>query len=226
MNRSLLRVAAIAGTSALAGMLFCAAAGAQQGAKADARGAAAAAATPPAPPTPVTGVEVPLDYLIGPGDGLQIFVWDHADLTLNVQVRPDGKISTPLVQDIQAAGKSPTALARDVEKALGEFVRSPVVTVIVQSFVGTTDQQVKVVGQAVQPKAIRYRQNMTLLDVIIEVGGLAEFAAGNRAKIVRTVDGESREIRVRLDDLLNKGKIEQNVPILPGDVIIIPQSVL
>jgi polysaccharide export outer membrane protein len=164
--------------------------------------------------------------LIGPGDGLQIFVWDHADLTLNVQVRPDGKISTPLVQDIQAAGKSPTALARDIEKALGEFVRSPVVTVIVQSFVGTTDQQVKVVGQAVQPKAIRYRQNMTLLDVIIEVGGLAEFAAGNRAKIVRTVDGESKEIRVRLDDLLNKGKIEENVPILPGDVIIIPQSVL
>jgi polysaccharide export outer membrane protein len=207
-------------------MLFCAAVGAQQGAKADARGAAAAAVTPPAPATPVTGVEVPLDYLIGPGDGLQIFVWDHADLTLNVQVRPDGKISTPLVQDIQAAGKSPTALARDVEKALAEFVRSPVVTVIVQSFVGTTDQQVKVVGQAVQPKAIRYRQNMTLLDVIIEVGGLAEFAAGNRAKIVRTVDGESKEIRVRLDDLLNKGKIEENVPILPGDVIIIPQSVL
>jgi polysaccharide export outer membrane protein len=215
-------VAAIAGTSALVGVLFCAAVGAQESVQADARGSSPV----DAPATPATGADVPLDYLIGPGDQLQIFVWDHADLTLSLQVRPDGKISTPLVQDVQAAGKSPTTLARDVEKALAEYIRSPVVTVIVQSFVGTTDQQVKVVGQAVQPKAIRYRQNMTLLDVIIEVGGLAEFAAGNRARIVRNVDGESKEIRVRLDDLLNKGKIENNVPMLPGDVLIIPQSVL
>ena len=175
---------------------------------------------------PPAGAEVPTDYLVGPGDSLQIFVWDHPDLTASVQVRPDGKISTPLVEDLQAAGKSPTALARDVETVLGEYVRSPVVTVIVQSFVGAADQQVRVVGQAVEPKALRYRQDMTVLDVVIEVGGLSEFAAGNRAKIIRKVDGEQTEIRVRLDDLMNKGKIQQNVRMLPGDVLIIPESIL
>jgi polysaccharide biosynthesis/export protein len=175
---------------------------------------------------PPAGVEVPAGYLVGPGDTLQIFVWDHADLTAAVQVRPDGKISTPLVEDLQAAGKSPTALARDVEKVLSEYVRSPVVTVIVQSFVGTIDQEVKVVGQAVQPKALRFRQGMTVLDAVIEVGGLSELAAGNRAKILRRVNGEPTEIRVKLDDLVNKGKIKQNVPMLPGDVLIIPESVL
>jgi polysaccharide export outer membrane protein len=175
---------------------------------------------------PPAGVEVPAGYLVGPGDTLQIFVWDHADLTAAVQVRPDGKISTPLVEDLQAAGKSPTALARDVEKVLSEYVRSPVVTVIVQSFVGTIDQEVKVVGQAVQPKALRFRQGMTVLDAVIEVGGLSELAAGNRAKILRRVNGEPTEIRVKLDDLVNKGKIKQNVPMLPGDVLISPESVL
>jgi polysaccharide export outer membrane protein len=175
---------------------------------------------------PPAGVEVPAGDLVGPGDTLQIFVWDHADLTAAVQVRPDGKISTPLVEDLQAAGKSPTALARDVEKVLSEYVRSPVVTVIVQSFVGTIDQEVKVVGQAVQPKALRFRQGMTVLDAVIEVGGLSELAAGNRAKILRRVNGEPTEIRVKLDDLVNKGKIKQNVPMLPGDVLIIPESVL
>lgn len=175
---------------------------------------------------PAAGVEVPGDYLVGPGDELQIFVWDHEDLTAEVEVRPDGKISTPLVEDLQAAGKSPTALARDIEKVLGEYVRSPVVTVIVQSFNGSPDQQIRVVGQAVQPRVLRYRQNMTVLDVVIEVGGLSEFAAGNRARIIRKVDGENKEIRVRLDDLLNKGKIERNVPMMPGDVLLIPNSVL
>jgi polysaccharide export outer membrane protein len=175
---------------------------------------------------PPVGVEVPADYLVGPGDSLQIFVWDHADLTAAVQVRPDGKISTPLVEDLQAAGKSPTVLARDIEKVLAEYVRSPVVTVIVQGFVGASEQQVRVVGQAVQPKALRYRQNMTVLDVVIEVGGLSEFAAGNRARIVRKVDGEQKEIRVRLDDLVNKGKMQHNLAVLPGDVLIIPESVL
>jgi polysaccharide biosynthesis/export protein len=165
-------------------------------------------------------------YLVGPGDSLQIFVWDHADLSATVQVRPDGKISTPLVEDLQAAGKSPTTLARDIEKTLGEYVRSPVVTVIVQGFVGASDQQVRVVGQATAPMAIRYRQGMTVLDVVIAVGGLSAFAAGNRAKIVRTLDGKKQEIRVRLEDLLNHGKIEQNLEMLPGDVLIIPQSVL
>jgi len=168
----------------------------------------------------------PEDYLIGPGDSLQIFVWDHADLSTVVQVRPDGKISTPLVEDLAAAGKPPTALARDVEKVLSQYVRSPVVTVIVQGFVGATNQQVRVVGEAAAPKALQFRQGMTVLDVIIDVGGLSQFAAGNRSRIVRTVNGRQSEIRVRLEDLLNNGKIQENIAIVPGDVLIIPRSVL
>ncbi len=164
------------------------------------------------------------EYRIGPGDALQIFVWDHADLSTGVQVRPDGKISTPLVEDLQAAGRTPTELARDIESVLSEYVRSPVVTVIMQGFQGESQQQVRVVGQAAQPSAIQYRQGMTVLDVMIEVGGLSEFAAGNRSKIVRKVNGESVEIRVKLDDLLNDGRIEENVRMLPGDVLIIPES--
>lgn len=165
------------------------------------------------------------DYLIGPGDSLQVFVWDHGDLTTNVQVRPDGRISTPLVDDLQAAGRSPTALARAIETVLSEYVRAPVVTVIVQGFVGESTQQVRVVGQAVQPQALQYRQGMTVLDVLIQVGGLSEFAAGNRASIVRQVDGQERQIRVRLDDLLNDGEIDENIRMMPGDVLVIPQSV-
>jgi polysaccharide export outer membrane protein len=179
----------------------------------------------PAPPAAVA-VDRGLDYLVGPGDSLQIFVWDHNDLTSVVQVRPDGKISTPLVEDLQAAGKSPTLLARDIEKVLGEYVRAPVVTVIVQGFNGAPEQQVRVVGQAAAPKALQYRQGMTVLDVVIEVGGLSEFAAGNRARIVRNVDGKRTEIRVRLDDLLNKGRIDENKPMMPGDLLVIPESVL
>lgn len=164
------------------------------------------------------------EYHIGPGDSLQIFVWDHDDLSTTVQVRPDGRISTPLVEDLQAAGKSPTELAREIESVLSEYVRSPVVTVIMQAFVGDTGQQVRVVGQAVQPQAIQYRQGMTVLDVMIEAGGLSEFASGNRAKIVRKADGKLIEIRVRLNDLLNDGDISENVRMLPGDVLIIPES--
>jgi polysaccharide export outer membrane protein len=163
------------------------------------------------------------DYRIGPGDSLQIFVWDQPDLSTNVQVRPDGRISTPLVEDLQAAGRSPTELARDIENVLSDYVRSPVVTVIVQGFVGAAQQQVRVVGQAMEPRALQYRQGMTVLDVLIEVGGLSEFAAGNRANIVRELNGQQRQIRVRLDDLLN-GRIEENVRIMPGDVLVIPQS--
>ncbi len=164
------------------------------------------------------------EYRIGPGDAVQIFVWDHDDLSTNVQVRPDGKISTPLVEDLQAAGKTPTELARDIETTLSEYVRSPVVTVIMQGFQGAAQQQVRVVGQAAQPRAVQYRQGMTVLDVMIEVGGLSEFAAGNRSKIVRKVNGETVEIRVKLESLLNDGRIEENVRMLPGDVLIIPES--
>ncbi|MEM8984771.1 MAG: XrtA/PEP-CTERM system exopolysaccharide export protein [Pseudomonadota bacterium] len=164
------------------------------------------------------------EYQIGPGDALEIFVWDHDDLSTAVQVRPDGKISTPLVEDLQAAGRTPTQLARDIEGVLTEYVRSPVVTVIMQSFVGKADQLIRVVGQAVAPQSLQYAQGMTVLDVMIQVGGLSEFAAGNRSKLIRNVNGQRTEIRVRLDDLLNNGDIEQNVRMLPGDVIIIPES--
>jgi len=163
-------------------------------------------------------------YSIGPGDSLQIFVWDHADLSTNVQVRPDGMISTPLVEDLQAAGRTPTQLARDIESVLKEYIRTPIVTVIMQGFIGEGTQQVRVVGQAVSPTAFQYKQGMTVLDVMIAVGGLTEFAAGNKAKVVRkTADGEI-EIRVRLNDLLNEGDIDQNIEMKPGDVLIIPQS--
>jgi len=137
------------------------------------------------------------EYKIGPGDSLQIFVWDHPDLSTAVQVRPDGKISTPLVEDLQAASRTPTQLARDIEGVLREYVRTPVVTVIMQGFVGEGGQQIRVVGQAVSPMALQYRAGMTVLDVMIEVGGLAEFAAGNRAKIIRKRDGGEIEIKVR-----------------------------
>jgi len=170
-------------------------------------------------------VDEQVQYVIGPGDALQIFVWDQPELSTSVQVRPDGKISTPLVEDLQAAGRSPTALAREIESVLGEYVRSPVVTVIVQGFVGEAQQQVRVVGQAVQPQALQFRHGMTVLDVMIAVGGLTEFAAGNRATIVRRVGGEEMRIRVRLDNLLNKGDITENVQMMPGDVLVIPQSV-
>jgi len=164
------------------------------------------------------------EYEVGPGDSLQIFVWDHPDLSTVVSVRPDGKISTPLVEDLQAAGKTPTVLARDIEEVLKNYVRTPVVTVIMQGFVGESEQQIRVVGQATTPMALQYKQGMTVLDVLIQVGGLSEFAAGNRAKIIRKRGGEEIAIKVRLNDLVNDGDIEQNVRMLPGDVLIIPQS--
>ncbi len=173
---------------------------------------------------PEIAAATPEDYSIGPGDSLQIFVWDHQDLSTGVQVRPDGKISTPLVEDLQAAGRTPTQLARDIEGALSEYVRTPVVTVIMQGFVGEQALQVRVVGQAASPQALQYRQGMTVLDVMIQVGGLSEFAAGNRAKIVRrSASGES-EIKVRLENLINDGDISENVEMRPGDILVIPQS--
>ena len=165
------------------------------------------------------------NYVIGPGDGLQVFVWGHDDLSTGVQVRPDGKISTPLVEDMQAAGRTPTELARAIETELSEYVRSPTVTIIVQQFVGEYDRQIRVVGQAAVAQALSYREGMTLLDVMIAVGGLSEFASGNRAKIIRSLDGQELTIKVRINDLLNKGKMEQNVRMMPGDVLIIPESV-
>ena len=179
-----------------------------------------------APATTVTqtDTEETENYVIGPGDGLQVFVWGHDDLTTTVQVRPDGKISTPLVEDLEAAGSTPTQLARAIEETLSDYVRSPTVTVILQQFVGEYDRQIRVVGQAAQPQALNYRDGMTLLDVMIEVGGLSEFASGNKAKIVRRRNGTETVINVRIKDLLNRGNMEQNVKMLPGDVLIIPES--
>ncbi len=163
-------------------------------------------------------------YVIGAGDSLEVFVWGHEDLSTVVSVRPDGNISTPLVEDMRAAGQTPTDLARAIEEVLSEYVRSPTVTVIVQQFVGEYAQQIRVVGQATEPKSLNYRSGMTLLDVMIEVGGLSEFASGNRARVVRRENGEETVINVRINDLLNRGDMSQNVRMRPGDVLIIPES--
>jgi polysaccharide export outer membrane protein len=165
------------------------------------------------------------EYLIGPGDRLQVFVWGQPDLSVTVPVRPDGRVSTPLIEDLEAVGRTPTELAREMEQVLSEFVRSPEVNVIVLDFVGTFSNQIRVLGQAVEPRAVPYRERMTLLDVMIEVGGLTAFAAGNRSRVVRTVEGRSEEIRVRLDDLVNRGRVEENLLMRPGDIVIIPEAV-
>lgn len=166
----------------------------------------------------------PAEYMIGPLDQIQIFVWRSPDVSVTVPVRPDGKISTPLVEDMQAAGKTPTQLARDLEEELRAFIQDPVVTVIVQEFHGPFDQQVRVVGATDQPISVPYRSQMTVLDVMVAVGGLNEFAAGNRAVLFRRSNGDQQAIRVRLDDLLKDGDIGANMPVAPGDVILIPES--
>lgn len=186
---------------------------------------AACAGTPSAPADGKGGSEAPLaEYHIGPGDVLNVFVFNQPELSVTVPVRPDGLISTPLVENMSAAGKTPSELGRDVEKVLAEFVRTPKVNIIVTNFVGTYGDQIRVVGQAVNPQSLPYRNGMTLLDVMIAVGGLGEFAAGNRARLVRNQDGKPVEMRVRLEDLLNGGDIGANRPVQPGDVLIIPQS--
>jgi len=177
----------------------------------------------PAQPAPAPAQDS-ASYIIGPGDTLKVFVWRHEDLSVTVPVRPDGRISTPLVEDMPAAGKTSTQLARDIEVALQQYVRTPTVSVIIEQFVGTYGASVRVVGQAAKPQSLPYRDGMTLLDVMISVGGLAEYAAGNRAKLIRVVDGKQTETRVRLDDLMNDGDIKQNIPMRPGDVVIIPQA--
>ncbi len=170
------------------------------------------------------GSDAKPDYLIGPGDTVNVFIWRQPELSASVPVRPDGKTTTPLIEAVPAAGKTPTPLARDMEEVLATFVRDPVVTVIVTGFQGPFDQQVRVVGQAVNPRAIAYSEHMTVLDVMIQVGGLTEFAAGNRASIVRVENGETRQYGVRLNDLIRNGDIQANVAVLPGDILIIPES--
>lgn len=163
-------------------------------------------------------------YLIGPGDAVNIIVWRNPEVSMSVPVRPDGKITTPLVEDLPAAGKTSTALARDIEKALSKYIQQPVVTVVVTNFVGNYDEQIRVIGQATKPQALPYRRNMSLMDVMIAVGGTTEFAAGNRASLIRNVDGKQQRFNVRLDDLIKEGDISANVPMRPGDVLVIPES--
>jgi polysaccharide export outer membrane protein len=164
------------------------------------------------------------DYLIGAGDNLTIFVWRNPELSTGVPVRPDGKISTPLVEDVVAVGKTPTQLARDLEERLKKFVRDPIVTVIVNGFVGAFEQQVRVIGEAAQPRAVPYREDMTLLDVIIQVGGLTKYAAGNKAVMIRKINGEDITIPVKLDSIIKDGDVRYNFKMQPGDTLIIPQS--
>ena len=175
-------------------------------------------------PTPPASTALPSEYRIGPSDSLQIVVWHNPDLSLVVPVRPDGRISVPLVQDVYALGKTPMELAAEVQQKLKQYVADPQVTIIVQNFVGPFAQQVRVIGEAAKPEAVPYRANMTLLDLVIQAGGLTKFAAGNRAVIVRTVNGEQHTYNVHLDSLINDGNIEYNAPVEPGDILIIPQT--
>jgi polysaccharide export outer membrane protein len=183
------------------------------------------ASQPPAPLSPGIGPTGPTaDYQIGPGDVLGIYVFRAPELTVDVPVRPDGRISIPLVEDLVAVGKTPTQLTREIEGRLARYVQQPNATVIVKSFVGPFDQQVRVVGEAAKPQAIPYRANMTVLDAMIEAGGLTRYAAGNRAVLVRREGGSQTSYSVKLDDLLRDGEVQQNVALRPGDVLIIPQA--
>jgi polysaccharide export outer membrane protein len=180
------------------------------------------AAGPPAA-APAAAAAVGADYRIGPGDSLQIYVWQNTDLSVTVPVRQDGKVSTPLVEDMLAAGKTPSQLARDIERVLAEYIRSPKVNVFVLNAVSALSQ-VKVTGQVKTPEALPFHEGMTVLDAVLAAGGLTDFAAGNRARVVRTVDGKEQEIKIRLDRLLEKGDMSQNIALRPGDVLLIPQS--
>jgi polysaccharide biosynthesis/export protein len=183
-------------------------------------------------PTPVPAAEAPTasapsrsDYVIGPGDTLQVFVWRNPELSTSVPVRPDGKISTPLVEDMVAVGKSPAQLARDIETVLAEYVRTPTVNVIVSNAVSALSQ-VKVFGEVKVPQSMPYREGLRVLDVILVAGGVTDFAAPNRAKLVRAAVGNQKpkEVRVRLGDLVQKGDMKQNLLLGPGDVLVVPQA--
>lgn len=183
---------------------------------------AGCATAPHYPPAPGTLAGVDYNYHLGPSDTANIIVWRNPELSMSVPVRPDGKITTPLVEDLPAMGKTPTELARDMEKALSKYIRDPVVTVIATG-VGPSSEQIRVVGEATRPQVMPYRKDMTLLDVMIAVGGLTDFADGNDARIFRVADG-GKLYTVRLRDLLKRGDITANVPMEPGDILIIPQS--
>ena len=185
--------------------------------------ALAACSTNSYPPAPAAAASPDYKYVIGPLDTVNIIVWRNPELSMAVPVRPDGRISTPLVEDVPALGKDPAQLARDLEKALSKYIRDPVVTVIVNNFNGPLNEQIRVIGEAAKPQAVAYRQSMTLLDVMIVVGGLTDFANGNKAVLVRGSE-QGKQYSVRLADLIRRGDISANVDVRPGDVLIIPQS--
>ncbi|MBP6898880.1 MAG: polysaccharide export protein [Burkholderiaceae bacterium] len=182
------------------------------------------ALTPPHPVVPASASVQDYTYVIGAGDALNIIVWRNPELSMSVPVRPDGKIASPLVEELVAQGKTSTQLARDIEQHLGKYVRDPVVTVLVTGFVGPYSEQIRVVGEAARPQFLSYKKNMTLLDVMIVVGGLTDFADGNRATILRTSEG-NKQYSVRLKDLIKRGDVSANAEVKPGDILIIPQSI-
>jgi polysaccharide biosynthesis/export protein len=186
-------------------------------------GMLAACGTPAHPPAPPTVGQIDYTYIIGPGDSVNVIVWRNPEISMSVVVRPDGKISAPLVEELVAEGKTSVQLAREIEKVLGKYVRDPIVTVLIGGFVGPYSEQIRVVGEAARPQALNYRSKMTALDVMIAVGGLTDFAAGNRATILRTAEG-NRQYTVRLKDLIKGGDVSANVEMRPGDILIIPQS--
>ncbi|ENO82597.1 XrtA/PEP-CTERM system exopolysaccharide export protein [Thauera mechernichensis] len=175
------------------------------------------------PPAPPSAADADYNYVIGPGDTVSINVWRNPELSTSVPVRPDGKITAPLVEDLPAMGKDSTTLARDIEQHLAKYIRDPVVTVIVTGFVGPYSEQIRVIGEAGNPQTLPYKQKMTLLDVMIAVGGLTDFADGNAATILRTAEG-NKQYSVRIRDLVKRGDVSANVEMRPGDVLIIPQS--
>ena len=178
---------------------------------------------PPLPPAPPASSLPSNQYIIGPGDKLNIFVWRNPELSLTVTVRPDGRLSIPLVNDVVAIGKTPTQLGNELEQRLAKYIKEPVVTVIAEGFVGPFNEQVRVIGEAAQPRALPYSTGMTALDAMIEVGGLTRYAAGNDAVIVRTIGGRQATYSVHLDDLIRDGDVSSNVALQPGDILIIPQ---
>jgi polysaccharide export outer membrane protein len=182
----------------------------------------ASAASPASPANPAPAPVSP-DYRIGPGDTLHIFVFENDQLSVTVPVRPDGKISTPLVEDMVAVGKTPSQLARDVEGALSKYVKSPKVNVVVMTALSVYSE-VKVIGQVKEPQALPYHEGMTVLDALLSCKGMSQFAAGNRARVVRKVNGKDQEIKVKLDSLVNSGDLKQNILLQPGDVLVVPET--
>lgn len=184
------------------------------------------------PPAPAKATPLPYKaskpsdwlYILGPGDSINVFVWGNPEVSGSFPIRPDGKVTMHLAEDLQASGRTPTQLAREIEKILAKYIQDPVVTVTMGGGIGPYDQQIRVLGQAVKPQSLSYREHMSLVDLMIAVGGITDFADGNRASILRVVDGKPQQYGVRLEDLLKDGDVSVNVDILPGDVLIIPES--